>query len=244
MDDFFSLRPIGRKTRYRDKPYVPHGTYHVFNRREDAEDVFLDDIDKNCFVDGIKRLVCPEAFRDERGRATEPLAGRIGVLAYCVLNDHYHKAVEQDGHARGVSEYMHRLMTSYTKRFNNRHDRIGPVFDLPYQALPVQSRTHLRRLIAYIHANADDPHHYPWSSHQLYMEDQPRTQYAWCDVEAGLRIYGGRENYVAWFERAVEERAIRNREKEMLRRSRRAASRMSAPYLPARSPKNAKASQR
>ncbi len=232
MDDFFSLEPIGRKSRYREKPYTPNGIYHVFNRREDCEPVFADDVDKGDFIDAIKRLAQPDRFRDERGRRFAPLGGDVRVLAFCVLDEHYHQLLWQDEWRYGVAEFMKRQMNSYAMKFNRRHGRSGPVFDMPYQAVPVTSRLHLKRLIPYIHANPEgsyDAGAYRWSSHEQYCAPASERASAWCDVAAGLSLYGGRDEYMRWFERAVAERRKRNRETELLRRERRGAAQRRPP---------------
>lgn len=209
MDEFLDLSVRGRKTRFREKDYAPDAVYHVFHRREDAAVVFRDDVDRGAFLDKAKRLLAPDHFRDVRGRSDTPLPGQLTLLAYCLLDNHFHLVLRQHDVAETISAFMQRLMTSYAMHFNRRHAATGPLFDQPYQSVPVESKRHLLRLIAYVHANPPAAFDYRWSSHALYVDPQPPANGTWCNSAAGLRAYGGRASYLEWFARAIEERKQR-----------------------------------
>lgn len=201
MDDFFAYAARGSKSLYRRKPLVRGGTYHVFNRRDDRRAVFLDDEDRAAFVDILKRLLAREEFRDARGRKVAPRAGRITLLAFCILDNHFHLVLRQD-EPEAISQFMRSLMSAYTQRFNRRHGRSGPLFDERYQARLIESSRHLKSVIAYVHANPASPLEYRWSSHRLYVDGHV----SWCDVAEGLRAYGSEGTYAMWFLHAVEAR--------------------------------------
>ncbi len=211
MDEFFDYAVRGAKSKYRRKPFVPGMPYHVFNRRSDGGPVFLDDEDRLAFVEIAQRLLDPERYRDEHGRALRPTKGKLTLYGYALMTSHYHLPMRQE-QADGMTDFMRRLQTAYTKRFNRRHGRTGPMFDERYQAVPIESGRQLKTAIAYIHANpgADAPT-YPWSAHGLYLDEfAAKREDAWLDVKAGIDVYGNLANYLAWFNRAVEARKRRD----------------------------------
>jgi hypothetical protein len=71
---------------------------------------------------------------------------------------------------------MMRLSVSYTKAINLRFDRVGPLFQGPYQAKEVDSLDYLWDLIQYIHNNPVEagyvsrPGQWEFSSYGLYHE--------------------------------------------------------------------------
>ncbi len=215
MNDFFDFARRGAKSHYKNKPLVDGAYYHVFKRREDAATVFYDDVDRATYTDIMRRLLMPGVYRDERGRSLRPLPCRVQLLAFCLMDDHYHMViwVEQ---AVGLTDFMHRLQTAYGQRFNNRHGRRGSVFDDRYDAELISDIRHLRTAIAYIHANPGDPAiGYAWSGHQYLLNSAKAKDAPWFASAASLKIFGGRPRYLEWFLRAVAARAdkLRHRRK-------------------------------
>ena len=212
MDDFFAYAARGTKTLYRDKPLLPDQLYHVFNRRDDGADVFRDDEDKEVFENAVKRFIRPDLYTDGRGRRATERENDVTLLAYCVLDTHYHLVLRQLT-AMAMSKFMQSVMSSYAQRFNRKYERSGPLFDGPYQARPILSTRHLKKAIAYTHANPESPHGYRWSGHRFYEDEQLDSDTSWFDATAGLRVYGSLDEYRVWFEREVEERARRRKRK-------------------------------
>ncbi len=62
MEEFFDFAVRGTKTLYRRKLLVENGSYHVFHRRGDCAPVFLDDDDRDTFVETAKRLRASSIF--------------------------------------------------------------------------------------------------------------------------------------------------------------------------------------
>lgn len=210
MEEFFAYAARGTKTLYRDKPLVADSLYHVFNRRDDQAVVFCDEEDKGVFEDGLRRFIRPDLFTDRRGRRATERETDITLLAYCVLDNHYHLVMRQLA-ADAMSRLMQSLMSSYAQHFNRKYERSGSLFDGPYQARPVLSTRHLKKLIAYVHANPESPRDYRWSGHRFYKDEQLDAGTSWFDAAEGLRVYGSVAEYRVWFEREVRERARRRK---------------------------------
>lgn len=220
MEDFFDFAVRGAKSFYKNKPLVDGAYYQAFKRREDAAIVFWDDADRAAYVDIMRRLLCPEIYKDERGRALRPLPCRIELLAFCLLDDHYHLILWVE-RAEGLSDFMHRLQTAYGQRFNNRHKRRGPVFDARYDAEIIVDDRHLLRAIAYVHANpGEEALGYEFSGHQYFLNSAKARKAPWFSTDRGLKLFGGRARYLEWFLRAVAARIEKNRRRKKPRRRR------------------------
>lgn len=75
----------------------------------------------------------------------------------------------------GVSKAMMRLSVSLTKAINHRYDRVGPLFQGPFQAVHVDRNEYLLHLSRYIHLNpvearlVQQPEHWEFSSCREYI---------------------------------------------------------------------------
>lgn len=118
-------------------PFIPGAHYHIYNR-------------------GARRL---PIVREERNyallldlmRRSAELSG-LTVLAYCLLPNHYHWLVRQDGDTP-VSRLPKRVFASYTQKFNRTYGGSGVLFEGMYRARLVETQDYLRHLCRYIHAN-------------------------------------------------------------------------------------------
>jgi len=110
--------------------------YHVTSRGEGREDIYVDDADREEWLD-VPGEVC----------------GRFNwmVHAYCLMTNHYHVLLETpDGN---LSRGMRQLNGVYTQRFNRAHARVGHVFQGRYKAVIVQKDAYLMELARYIVLN-------------------------------------------------------------------------------------------
>jgi len=76
----------------------------------------------------------------------------IAIAAYCLLPNHYHWLVRQDGE-QPAGLLPQRVFNSYTKACNLRWGRAGTLFEGPYKAIHVDETGYLLHLCRYIHAN-------------------------------------------------------------------------------------------
>ena len=92
--------------------------YHLTARGDRQEDIFVDDGDREDFLDLLGK-VC----------------GRFEwtIHAWCLMSNHYH-LVAETAHPN-LSRGMRQLNGVYTQRFNRRHSRVGHVFQGRYTAI-------------------------------------------------------------------------------------------------------------
>lgn len=129
----------------------------------------------------------------------------VELIAFELMPNHFHLLIREKIEG-GISQYMHRVLISYTKYFNKKYDQSGHLFQGPYKARHQKDENHLFYTSAYIHSNARElkdwkrrEHLYPWSSYPDYIGEN-----RWGELLANDIIRGQFENgneykeYVEW----------------------------------------------
>src|SRR5262249_31960290 len=144
----------------RNIQFVRGSYYHIYNR-------------------GAARL---SIVREERNyayllRLMRQVAGecKCAIVAYCLLPNHYHWLVRQDGHTP-VSMLPKRVFGSYSQAFNKAYQRSGTLFEGAFRATLVDTDAYLRHLCRYIHVNpvkhglASAPELWPYSNYLEWID--------------------------------------------------------------------------
>ena len=76
----------------------------------------------------------------------------LTMIAYCLMPNHYHFLVRQDGALRAGLLPQH-LFNSYAKSYNHRYKHSGTIFEGNYRVKLVDRSDYLLHLCRYIHAN-------------------------------------------------------------------------------------------
>ena len=152
------------------KSYVADGLYHVYNRGVNKGDIFFDEKDYRVFLSYVataltakdekklKTIIFEESRSyKERREATQLLRlknfiGKIDLLAYCLMPNHFHFLLKQQGED-DMSAFVQALMTRFTMYENRRHKRVGRVFQGPYKAVIITDDAQLLHVSRYIHQN-------------------------------------------------------------------------------------------
>ncbi|KKQ74084.1 MAG: hypothetical protein US94_C0014G0002 [Berkelbacteria bacterium GW2011_GWB1_38_5] len=76
----------------------------------------------------------------------------VEIVAFCVMPTHIHLILKQkiDG---GISKYIGKVLNSYTRYFNLRHQRKGPLWEARFKSVLVDSDEQILHLTRYIHLN-------------------------------------------------------------------------------------------
>jgi len=158
----------------------PGAYYHVMNRGNRRENIFITDTDRSGFVDALADSC--ETFS-------------VKLITYVLMANHFHLLVQTvDGN---LSEFMRHFLVTYTVRFNRRNGRSGHVFQGRFKSLLVEEDEYLLPLSRYIHLNpirtrqfknaniqikSDYLKKYPWSTYSGYCYLRKRDQtidYGW-----------------------------------------------------------------
>lgn len=182
----------------RPDPFFTDGYYHIYNRGVDKRMVFQRYGHYLRFLTTIRTIL-------KTGSATQRLSynqslalnSKINILSYCFMPNHYHFLVHQieDG---GITEFMHKLDTSYTKYFNLNSHRTGRLFEYTFKAKIIESDELLLHVSRYIHLNpviahlVELPQEWKWSSYREYFDIESHPI---CQTEQILSFFPAVDEY-------------------------------------------------
>ena len=122
-------------------------------------------------------------------------------LTYCLMPNHFHLLVQTP--QSNLSQGMQRITTGYARRYNDRRDRYGHVFQGRFASKLIVSEQHLFETIRYVALNpvragvCTHPSEYLWSGHRAILGLEPprlvaatATRVLFGDsFDAGVRAY-------------------------------------------------------
>ena len=94
--------------------------YHVMNRGDRREPIFLDEEDRQSFLQTLGEACAKTDWQ---------------VHAYCLMSNHFHLVVESP--RANLVAGMRWFLGTYTSRFNRRHKLSGHLFSGRYKSLIV-----------------------------------------------------------------------------------------------------------
>ena len=130
--------------------------YHVINRGNARQEVFLKKGDYQAFIELI-------------GRASERV--RMRVLAYCVMPNHFHLALWPHSDS-DLGRWMQWLLTAHVRRYHQHYKTSGHIWQGRFKAFPVEQDNHMLTVLRYIERNplrarlVQRAEEWPWSSLQ------------------------------------------------------------------------------
>lgn len=155
----------------------PGAVYHVMSRGNKWARVFYDDQDRKLFLERL-------------AKATDRF--HLDIYAFCLMSNHFHLFLRTE--EGNLSRAMHWIISSYSGRFNRRHNESGHLFQGRYKSILVSDDSYWINLSIYIHLNpvrADlvaDPGQYFWSSFREYS--RLNSRFPWLNPERVLLLYG------------------------------------------------------
>lgn len=152
----------------RKYPFAVGTIHHIYNRGVAKCTICLDHADYWRFLQGLclfndtksANRVLWEIERN-RGRLTlgvlkdyivNPANERerlVRIMAYCVMGNHYHLLVEEIREG-GITQFMHKLGLGYARYFNDKHERVGSLFQDKFKNILVDDDRYLQYLLVYI----------------------------------------------------------------------------------------------
>lgn len=165
----------------------PGAIYHITSRGIDRREIFKDDNDRERLINLLKEGA--DFYKVE-------------VIAYCLMNNHFHFLISTK--KTNLSRFMQRLNVAYTRYFNYKYKRVGPLMQGRYKAILVGSDEYFLVLSRYIHLNPVKVKmgskkskleqkllliKYKWSSYSGVLDPNKRSRYFKC--ERVLDFVGG-----------------------------------------------------
>ena len=165
---------------YRKTPLVNNEIYHVFNRGVAKLPIFKDQRDQRRLLKTLYFYQFqgpkPQFSQLKRFKNLEfdKNPKIVEIICYCFMPNHFHFLIRQL-QDNGISEFINKISNSYTKYFNTRHNRIGPLLQGQFKAVRITSDEQLIHVSRYIHLNpttsylVKDLKEYTWSSYLDYI---------------------------------------------------------------------------
>ena len=197
-------------SKYSVKIFVEDGIYHVYNRGVEKRKIFEEDQDYKAFLHYLKRYLTDEDG-EVRPRWKKDLSQNIQLLAYCLMPNHFHLLLKQLS-KEYLTIFMRCVSNAYTRYFNEKYKRIGPLLQGKYKAVLVDKDLYLLHLTRYIHINPIGHKEnitrsdlvmltrYPYSSYNAYLG---KWTTSWLHPEIALGFFKNNGNHS--YENFVEE---------------------------------------
>ncbi len=138
--------------------FVPGEYYHIYNRGNSKQKIFLDEKDHQRFVDLLYAVNSVEPFNFADSIKGIPVYEQmrnprlIFIGAYCLMPNHFHILITPTSE-EGTTKFMQKLSTAYVMYFNLKNKRTGGLFEGKFKAEHVKNDRHLKYLFSYIHLN-------------------------------------------------------------------------------------------
>lgn len=114
----------------------------------------------------------------------------LKFIAYCLMPTHFHLIVYQL-EKEGVSIFIKHILSSYTRYFNVKTGRKGPLWESRFKAVLVETDEQLLHLSRYVHLNpstarlVDNPSDWKFSSYKEFLGEEKDGI---CDFSQVLEI--------------------------------------------------------
>jgi putative transposase len=186
---------VGGEMPVRKDMLVEDGLYHVFNKSIagfkifNNRDEFKRILEVICYYQNVNQSIEYSRFvRDEKNAqfcVSKPDEKFVEVIAYCIMPTHLHLILKQVK-KNGISVFMGNVQNSYSRYFNIKHKRKGPLWEGRFKNVLIKDDEYLLHLTRYIHLNpvsagiVDRPEDWLDSS---YVEYLGKTKDRICSYE-------------------------------------------------------------
>lgn len=112
------------------------------------------------------------------------------------MPNHFHLLIKQV-EDNGISVFVSKLINSYTKYFNTKYNRVGPLFQGQFKSVLIENDEQLIHLSRYIHLNPLVAHlimdlkDYRWSSYSEFLNSTT----GFCSKQIVLDFFSSPDGY-------------------------------------------------
>lgn len=179
-------------------PFVIGSYYHIYNRGVEKRNIFIGRRDYQQFLlamDFYRKNPLPAKLSDfkrgmEKIKKVENQIDLVQFYSYCLMPNHFHFLLKQTADG-GITHFLRKFANSYTRYFNTKYDRIGPLFQGTFKAKIIENDEYLLQVSKYIHRNPiklinGNLHSYPYSSYKYYLS---QDKHLFCNTEFILSYF-------------------------------------------------------
>ena len=141
------------------KFYIPNSIYHIYNRGVEKRRIFLDEQDYKILLSYLKLYLSPKEESaneiinhdlkiDNKEKIISELYklnnfyNKIELISYVLMPNHFHLELKQKN-KKEIESFMRSLITKYSKYFNKKYERVGPLFQGRYKAVLINNTEYL-----------------------------------------------------------------------------------------------------
>ena len=149
----------------RKESFVEGEFYHIYNRGNSKQNIFLDDEDRDKFAkllylcNSTKSINFREDIVNKKIDAWDFDRGEtiVSIGAWVLMPNHFHiyLTLSQRGGLwdSTVSLFMNKLGTAYSMYFNKKYHRTGKLFEGPFKSVRMTGNEQAKYIFSYIHLN-------------------------------------------------------------------------------------------
>lgn len=131
--------------------------YHIFNRRNNKELIFLNEDNYNYFLSLVSKYLLPIS----------------DMYSYCLIPNHFHFVIKiktenelpQGFDVSKLHQPFSNLFNAYSKAFNKRNNRRGSLFQEHLKRIEIKNSDYLRNLIVDVNTNSN---HHELGDYKIY----------------------------------------------------------------------------
>ena len=152
----------------REVPFIVGEYYHLYNRGNSKQDIFLDAEDYERFAkllylcNTLKSVNFRDDIVSQNIDAWDFDRGNeiVSIGAWVLMPNHFHIYITLSPRTRlgetendAISYFMGKLCTAYSMYFNKKHRRTGKLFEGPFKSVHSVSDEQAKYIFSYIHLN-------------------------------------------------------------------------------------------
>jgi len=151
----------------RKENFIEGEFYHLYNRGNSKQKIFLDDQDRKRFIkllylsNSEKYINFREDIVKKKIDVWEFNKGKpiVSIGAWALMPNHFHILITPTSHPTSdvglnqVSYFMKKLCISYSKYFNIKYKRTGSLFETNFKSSHIDTDPYLKYIFSYIHLN-------------------------------------------------------------------------------------------
>lgn len=188
----------------RKVPITKDELYHIYNKSIAEYKIFNSERDYERIINemrfySIENPPCKFSIFEKIANKKElqisvrkPKNKLIDIIAYCIMPTHMHFVLKElkDG---GIIQFINLISKSYSKYFNVKYRRKGPLWESRFKNILIKSDEQLIHLTRYIHLNPvtafliNDPCEWKYSSYKEYIGEISKDEKL-CDFSSCLSI--------------------------------------------------------
>lgn len=187
---------------------IPDATYHVYNRANGSERLFLSEENYRFFLQKYKEYISPVA----------------DTFCYCLMPNHFHflikikseeelrkinlakdlqgfknlEGLRADEFEKQIAKQFSNFFNAYAKAFNKATNRKGSLFMHPFKRKRVSDQNYLYKLVHYIHYNPVNfttcnlPEEWPHSSYPALIGNEQ----TFLERDEVISWFGDKDNFL------------------------------------------------